>query len=227
MSVRPERRVRGHDSGPQATVQGTAAARKKAATARALVIVEGISDQIALETLAVRLGRDLDTERVVVMPVGGAHAATPFLREFGPRGAGLTLTGLYDAGEEDAIRRAVTAADLGMPQSRSDLAVLGFHVCEEDLEDELIRAAGTERVEALFESQADLSAFRSLQRQPAWRGAPVEKQMRRFLGAGSGRKLRYAQLLVEAIAFPRLPFPLVAALGKAVPTTPPSDTPAT
>ncbi len=77
---------------------------------------------------------------------------------------------------------------------------LGFYVCVNDLEDELIRAVGTAGVEELFDSQGDLGSFRSLQSQPAWRGREPEAQMRRFLGSGSRRKLRYARLLVEEAA---------------------------
>ena len=38
---------------------------------------------------------------------------------------------------------------------------LGFYVCVNDLEDDLIRAGGTAGVEALFDSQGDLGSFRS------------------------------------------------------------------
>jgi len=41
---------------------------------RAVVLVEGVSDQRALTTLATRRGRDLDTEGVSVVPIGGAHS---------------------------------------------------------------------------------------------------------------------------------------------------------
>ena len=75
---------------------------------------------------------------------------------------------------------------------------LGFYVCVNDLEDELIRAVGTAGVETLFDSQGELRSYRSLQSQPAWRGREPEAQMRRFLSSGSRRKLRYARLLVEA-----------------------------
>ena len=49
-----------------------------------------------------------------------------------------------------------------------------------------------------------------MQRQPAWRGRPEEAQARRFLGAGSQRKLRYARLLADAIDLRHLPKPLDA-----------------
>ena len=91
---------------------------------------------------------------------------------------------------------------------------LGFYVCVDDLEEELIRAVGAVGVEALFDSQGDLGSFRSLQSQPAWRGREPEAQMRRFLGSGSRRKLRYARLLVEAaVELNSLPRPLDALLA--------------
>ncbi len=181
--------------------------------ADAIVLVEGISDQIALETLAERRGRDLDGDRVVVFPVGGAHAITRYLTRFGPQGADLRLAGLCDASEEDIFRSGLTRAGLGSPQARPDMERLGFHVCVEDLEDELIRAAGTARIEALFDSQGDLGSFRTLQRQPAWREQDVDAQMRRFLGSGARRKLRYARLLVGSVDLDLVPHPLDAVLA--------------
>ena len=60
----------------------------RAAGARTIVLVEGISDQIAVEALARRYDRDLAGEQIVILPVGGAHGARRYLRQFGPEGAG-------------------------------------------------------------------------------------------------------------------------------------------
>ena len=203
----------GYVSGPAAATEATAAALAKTAGARAVILVEGVSDQIALETLAVRRGRDLGAEGIVVLPVGGIHAVTRFLRQFGPEGEGVRLAGLCDAGEEDILRRGLATAHVGSPRTRADMERMGFHVCVEDLEDELIRAVGAARVMELFGSQGDLRSFRSMRRQPAWRGRSTEAQLRRFLGAGSQRKLRYARLLVEAVDPGGLPRPLDAVLA--------------
>ncbi|MEV8441422.1 TOPRIM nucleotidyl transferase/hydrolase domain-containing protein [Actinosynnema sp. NPDC051121] len=209
------RRVRGafddDVSGPQAPVRATARALAKVPTAEALLLVEGISDQIAVETAAVGLGRDLDAERVVVLPIGGAHAIGRVLTGLGS--TGVRLAGLCDLGEQEVFRRGLVAAGVGAPRTRADLELLGFHVCVADLEDELIRAVGVAGVEELFDSQGDLGPFRSMQNQPAWRGREPGAQMRRFLGSGSRRKLRYARLLVEAaIGRDALPRPLAAVL---------------
>lgn len=204
----------GYVHGPAAATEATARALTKVRTAAAVVVVEGISDQIAVETLAVRRGRDLDAERVVVVPIGGAHAIARYLTQFGPAGAGLRLAGLCDLGEENVVRRGLASAAIGSPATRDEMETLGFYVCVEDLEDELIRAIGVANVAALVESQGDLGSFRSLQRQPEWRSQPVVAQLRRFLGSGSRRKLRYARLLAGAVELDRLPHPLDGVLSQ-------------
>jgi OLD-like protein len=205
----------GYVHGPAAATEATARALAKVAAARAVVLVEGISDQIAVETLAARRGRDLGAESVVVLPAGGAHAMARYLARFGPAGAGLRLAGLCDAGEESVVRRGLASAGVGSPGTRADMERLGFFVCVEDLEDELIRAIGAARAEALIDSQGDLGSFRSLQRQLEWRGQPAGAQLRRFLGSGARRKLRYARLLAGSVALDRLPRPLEAVLTRA------------
>jgi hypothetical protein len=203
------RALDGYVHGPTASTDATARALAGIDDALVVVLVEGISDQIAVETLAVCRDRDLEAERVTVLPIGGAHAVTRYLTRFGPLGADIRLAGLCDLQEEEIFRRGLAATRVGSPRTRADMERLGFYVCVDDLEDELIRAVGTAGVEALFDSQGDLGSFRTMQNQPAWRGQPPTAQMRRFLGSGARRKLRYARLLVEAAAgLDRLPRPL-------------------
>jgi hypothetical protein len=203
----------GYVRGPAAATEATAMALARTDGARTVVLVEGVSDQIAVETLAGRRGRDLAAEGVVVLPVGGAHGVTRYLRRFGPAGTAARLAGLCDAGEVRVVQRGLAAAGLGAPGSHADLERLGFFVCVEDLEDELVRAAGPARVTEVFAARGDLGAFRTLQRQPAWRGRDEAAQLRRFLGAGAQRKLRYARLLTEAIDPGRVPRPLSGLLA--------------
>jgi hypothetical protein len=191
----------GYVSGPAAATEATAVALVRADAARVVVLVEGVSDQIAVETLAGRQHRDLAAEGIAVLPTGGAHGIARYL----PRFADARLAGLCDAGEWHVVARALAAAGLGTAGSPVDLERLGFFTCVEDLEDELIRAAGQERVREVFAAHGDLGAFRTIQRQPAWRGRDEVAQLRRFLGAGSQRKLRYARLLTEAIPLDRQP----------------------
>jgi hypothetical protein len=204
----------GYVHGPEAATEATARALAKVADAQAVVLVEGISDQIAVETAAVRRGRDLSAEHVVVLPMGGAHALARYLTQLGPAGAGLRLAGLCDVGEEDVVRRGLASAGIGSPRTRAGLERLGFFVCVEDLEDELIRAVGVGRVEELVDTQGDLGSLRSLQRQLEWRGQPAGAQLWRFLGSGATRKLRYARLLTGAVDLDRMPRPLEAVLAR-------------
>jgi len=204
-------------SGPDAPIEATAAALARAESARTVVLVEGISDQMALETLARRHGRDLSSEAIVVVPIGGAQAVTRYLVRFGPAGAGLTIVGLCDAAEESYFRRGLAAAGFGPTPNRIELERLGFFVCEVDLEDELIRASGQGEIEALLDSQGDLDSLRILQKQPAWRQEGFDAQLRRWLGAGARRKLRYARLLVLALDLGRMPRPLTAVLAATAP----------
>lgn len=124
---------------------GTEAAREwlTAAHARAVILVEGWSDQAALETLAARRGRDLAAEGIVVVPIGGITNLGKFAQALGPRGLGVGLAGLCDAAEEPYVARHLQRLGLGRAQTREEREALGFFVCEADLEDELIRALGT------------------------------------------------------------------------------------
>jgi hypothetical protein len=178
--------------------------------ARAVVLVEGVSDKVAVETLAAREGRDLGAEGVGVLAIGGAQAIRRFLDRYAND---VRLAGLCDAGEEEDFRRALIDAGLGSNLTRQAMERLGFYVCEQDLEDELIRALGAAAVEQIVDAQGDLRAFRTLQKQPEWRGRPVEEQLHRFMGSGGRRKIRYARLLVEALDADRVPRPLAGVLA--------------
>ena len=174
----------------------------------AVVLVEGISDQFAVEALAERRGRNLHAEGISVIPMGGAKNIGRFLDQYGPQGFDVRLAGLCDVAEEGDFKRGLERAGLGSNLTRADLERLGFYVCVADLEDELIRALGADSVEELVDAQGDLGSFRTLQKQPAWRGRKKEEQLRRFMGSGGSRKIHYARLLVNALDLTEVPRPL-------------------
>jgi hypothetical protein len=180
---------------------------------RAVVLVEGMSDALALETVAERRGRELAAEGVRIVPMGGAQAIGRFLNQFGPQGLDLTLAGLCDHGEEQDFRRGLERAGLGSQLTRAGMEQLGFYVCIEDLEEELIRSLGVESIERVVEANGDLGAFRTLQKQPEWRGRPTAEQLRRFMGSGGSRKIRYARLLIGALDLDHIPRPLDGVLA--------------
>jgi hypothetical protein len=179
-----------------------------------VVLVEGISDQRALEALAKRLGRNLDAEGVSIIPMGGAQAIGRFLELYGPQGLNVRLAGLCDAGEEGDFRRGLERAGLGANLSRAEMERLGFFVCVEDLEDELFRSVGAATVERVIEANGELSSFRTFQKQLAKRGSTYEEQLHGFMW---NRKLRYATLLVEALDLTRVPRPLAGVLAAVSP----------
>jgi hypothetical protein len=172
------------------------------------VLVEGVSDQVAVEAMAARRGRDLAAEGIEVMPIGGAKNIRRFLARFGPHGLGVRLAGLCDANEEGDFRRGLEREAVGAARTRAEMEALGFYVCVGDLEEELIRSLGAATVETVVAARGELTSFRTLQRQPAQRGRTLEEQLRRFMGTKSGRKIEYARLLVAALDPERVPRPL-------------------
>jgi hypothetical protein len=177
---------------------------------RWLVLVEGPSDRAALETLAHRCGHDLERERVEIVSIGGAQAIGRTLRHLS---LDVRVAGLCDEGEVGAFGRALERAGLGPASTRRELELLGFYVCEPDLEGELIQSLGAAGVEAVLERSGKLSSFRTFQRQPQWQHRRVEDQLRRFFGSSAG-KIKHAPLLVEAVDLERVPRPLAALVAR-------------
>ncbi|HSI55872.1 MAG TPA: TOPRIM nucleotidyl transferase/hydrolase domain-containing protein [Ramlibacter sp.] len=187
-----------------------AAARELALDAKAgvAILVEGWSDQAAVDALARRHGWDLPAEGILTLPVGGVTNLGAFIQVLGASGLGLAVAGLCDAAEEDYTRRTLERAGMGAVADRAGLEALGFFVCEADLEDELIRALGTAGVERVIEAEGEMNSFRSFQDQPAQRGRELHAQLRRFMGTRARRKIRYGSLLVGAVDLARAPRPL-------------------
>ncbi|WP_149549448.1 TOPRIM nucleotidyl transferase/hydrolase domain-containing protein [Streptomyces marokkonensis] len=177
------------------------AARELAARldVRTVVLLEGLSDAAAVDALAASRGRDLAGEGICVLPMGGAMSVGRFAGLVGPPGLGLRLTGLCDEAEYGYYAR-------GLDRAGADGQ--GFHVCAADLEDELIRALGVQRVREIIRAEGDERALRTFLRQPAQQDRTPQQQLRRFLGTKKGRKIQYGRALVEALGPDRVPAPL-------------------
>lgn len=180
----------------------------------AVILVEGVSDQLAVEALAARRGRDLAAEGVSVVPIGGAQAIGGVLEVFGPRGLDVRVAGICDAGEERYFRRALERTGMGSNLTREGMERLGFFVCVANLEDELVRALGASAVLAIIDEQGELGAFRTYQKQLAHRERTREAQLWGFMW---NRKIRYAPLLVDALDPARVPRPLDGVLAHVAP----------
>jgi hypothetical protein len=155
-----------------------------------VIAVEGTSDKAVLERISRRLGRDLVAEGITIKAIGGAHAIRRFVAELG---SDVAVRGLCDENEEHLFRRVLD----------------DVYVCVPDIEGELIRALGVERMLEIV----DRDSFETLQRQPAQRGRPVELQLHRWLRSISGRYHRYLPILVDALDADREPAPLERVLG--------------
>ena len=164
----------------------------------AVVLVEGHSYRIAIETHAVRRGRDLAAEGVSVVPVGGAHGLERALRTLEVE----RIAGIYDRGEEAAVLAAL---------ERAGVTPDGFFACDPDLEGELVSALGPERMIQLIEQRGQLAAFRTYQKQPDKRGLPLDAQLHGWL---HNWKVRYAAALVDRLAPDRVPAPLEGVLAR-------------
>src|SRR5258708_30835196 len=127
--------------------------------ARAVVLVEGVSDQLAVEALAVRRGRRLDAEGISVVPIGGSKNIKTFLDKYGPQGLNVRLAGLYDAAEEGDFRRGLERAGLGSNLTRTAIERIGFFACVAHLRVELIRALMAAAGESVTDADGELDAL--------------------------------------------------------------------
>ena len=170
--------------------------------------MEGESDRTALGTLAGHCGTDLEAAGIEVVAMHGVTNTRAFALRYGPLGSGLALAGLYDAPDEDKVRHGLAAAGLGAARDSQPLTQLGFFGCSNDLEDELLRALGPQGVAEVIDAAGETRALQRLAAMPAQREWSREAVLHRFVGVRSGRKARYARLLVEALGPVRAPEPL-------------------
>ncbi len=99
----------GYVSGPAAATEATAQALAQVGNATSVILVEGVSDQIAVETLARALGRRLPATGVAVVPTGGVSGMGRLLARFGPAGGDpRRIIVLCHVDLEDELIRAVT-----------------------------------------------------------------------------------------------------------------------
>lgn len=158
------------------------------------LLLEGDSDCAAIEATARALGRDLIDQGVIIVSMGGATNIGRVVDEYGPGGRDLELVGLCDATERPLFARYLDDDDI--------------YVCQDDLEDELLRAMGVDEMMRFIESQGERKGFETMQKQPHQRDRSIEQQLHRYCGIRAGRKVRYARGMVEWLPAERIPLPL-------------------
>ena len=180
---------------------------------RVVVLLEGQSDVAAVRTLAAARGLPGAGSELELVDMGGVTNVRRHLGDLLARRRPPRVLGLCDAREQRFFKRALLAHGVSARDTAA-MGSLGFHVCDRDLEDELIRALGAEVVLALLEDLRLGDRFATLQQQPAWRGQPLPAQLRRFAGVASGRKALFAAALAAALRPEQVPPPLAALLDQ-------------
>ena len=188
-----------------------------------VVLLEGPSDVAAVRAVAAAYGLTARVHGYRLVDMGGVTNIRRHLEAIRAGSAPVRVIGMCDAGEAQVFVRALQVTAGGLHHA-ADLAAHGFSVCEADLEDELIRAMGPERVVGVLSRLGLAGRLATFQRQPSWRDRPLHEQLHRFAGTTSGRKTLLARALAEALAPSEVPAPLrrlVAAMaGGSVPTSP-------
>jgi hypothetical protein len=176
-----------------------------------VVLLEGRSDVAALEVLIAASHMAAQAGNVELVDMGGVTNVRRYVNDVVATGRAHRVLGLCDARE---TRYFVRALSTHCPQitGPSTMAAFGFHVCGSDLEDELIRTLGADRVRAVLDTLGLAESFDQFRRQPAWRDRPLHAQLQRFAGVASGRKAVFAAGLAAAISPTSAPAPLQALL---------------
>ena len=172
-----------------------------------VVLLEGPSDVAAVRAVAAAYGVTDDVHRYRLIDMGGVTNIRRHLEAVRTASVPVRVMGMCDAGEAKFFVRALQVMGNGVHRE-SDLAARGFSVCEADLEDELIRALGPERVVGVLYRLGLRETLAIFQRQPAWRDRPLHEQLHRFAGVASGRKTLLAGALAQALAPDEAPAPL-------------------
>lgn len=172
---------------------------------RKALLVEGISDQYAIDALAARRGKNRDAAGVSIVVMAGAGGIRTYLSLLGPKGLGVELAGLCDVSDEARWSKALGDHGFGKPLDRAAMAKVGFFVCDKDLENVLITTLGTDQTLQVIAAQGDKAAFEAFSKEPAHSGKSLHEQLHDFIHA---RNVIYAALLVDALDLANVPPPL-------------------
>lgn len=163
----------------------------------AIILVEGESDRAAVEAAADVLGCDLARQHIEIGVLGGATNFASALQLL-TQSPGLEIVGLCDANE----------AALWTDVCGRHAEPVSFFVCERDLEDELLRACGVDRVERYIESVGELRGLQTMRKQGPWIDKPAVEQLHRFIRVKATRNIRYGAGLIGTLDADEIPPPI-------------------
>ena len=170
-----------------------------------VVLLEGRSDVAAVGAVAATYGLSERDHHYRLVDMGGVTGIRGHLRALRAEPVPVRVLGMCDAGEVSVVVGALEGQGVA---GDVDLAEHGFSVCVADLEEELIRALGPDRVLGVLDRLGLSARFATLQNQPAWRSRPLPDQLHRFAGTTSGRKELLAGTLAAELAAEEVPAPL-------------------
>ena len=142
------------------------------------------------------------------MPMGGAQAIGAFLDRYGPHGLDVRLAGLVDAGEEAVFGRALERAGLGAVSRGPTWSGSASTSASRISRTSLIRAAGVDTVEEVIEAEGGARVLPDVPAAAGVARSSLDEQLRRFVKTHSGRNIRTAGLLADALDLARVPRPL-------------------
>lgn len=192
--TRPRHRM-GHVSSPTRDIAST------------WVLLEGASDVAAVRAVAERVGLRLRDRGIRLVDMGGATNVRHHLHEAAAAPTSPRVIGMCDIKEAGFFVRALRDLPCDVATA-DDLPRWGFQLCDRDLEDELMRALGPDRVRGVLEGLRLGDRFATFTQQPAWADRDFHEQARRFAGVASGRKEVMAAALATALDPTALPTPL-------------------
>ena len=171
------------------------------------MLLEGASDVAALQAASERASLGLGDAGVRLIDMGGATNVRRHLVDAARAPTKPRVLGMCDIKEGSFFVRALRELDCDV-SSVDELPRWGFQLCDRDLEDELLRALGSDGVRQVFDGLGLSGRFATFTRQPAWAARDFHEQARRFAGVASGRKEVMAAALAAALDPEALPSPL-------------------
>ena len=152
---------------------------------------------------------NLDACGVALLSLEGGGLFTHYLQLLGPQGLDLRLRGLCDLDAETLWMGWLGDAGLEVGD-RDALNAAGVHVCDPDLEAELMDPLSGNQIDNVFAADGASDEFSSFATQPDNRETSRAELQRRFVRKN---KIRWAPLLAAALPTDGLPAPVTALLG--------------
>lgn len=184
--------------------------------ARAVILVEGVGEQLLLPVIAERLGRPLAQNGVAVINIGGV-AFPPFTDLFGPGKLPYRLAVVSDSDAQPAADELEGEAPALSPRAEALQGRAGDNVlvvlAERTLEWDLAKAGNDE---VMLQALAEVKPVAGPRVAKGLEGKTAAERADAILGKVADVKGRYAQELAEQLANPFVPIEVPGYLREAV-----------